>query len=112
MLTLRLQREADGVAVPEEAVDDGEADEGDAARDAHGARRGPAGVAPGGALGVRVAPARRAAPPARGLMPAAGQERGAQLVHLRLKALRAPEDAHAACRRARGRVPAPALLLR
>lgn len=97
MLTLRLQREADGVAVPEEAVDDGEADEGDAARDAHGARRG---VAPGRALGVRVA--RRAAPPAaRGLAvpaAAAGQERGAQVVHLRLKALRAPEDAHAACR--------------
>jgi hypothetical protein len=29
--TLRLQREADGVPVPEEAVDDGEPDEGDAA---------------------------------------------------------------------------------
>jgi len=65
MLTLRFQREADGVAVAEEAVDDGEPDEGDAARDADGARRGPgAGVAPGRALGVRVAPARRAAPPA------------------------------------------------
>lgn len=100
MLTLRLQCEADGVAVAEEAVDDGEADEGDAARDAHGARRGPAGVvARGGALGVRVA--RRAAPPpARRLVPAAlaGQERGAQLLHLRLKALRAPKHAHASAR--------------
>jgi hypothetical protein len=92
--TLRLQREADGVPVPEEAVDDGEPDEGDPSRDAHGARRGPSGVAAGAALGVRVA--RRPAPPARGLVPAACQERGAQLVHLRLKALRAPKDAHAA----------------
>jgi hypothetical protein len=95
---LRLQREADGVPVPEEAVDDGEPDEGDAASYAHGARRGPSGVAPGSALSVRVA--RRAAPPAR-------QERGAQLVHLRLKALRAPKHAHAcrACSRAAAVVP-------
>jgi hypothetical protein len=84
--TLRLQREADGVPVPEEAVDDGEPDEGDAASDAHGARCGPSGIALGSALGVRVAS--RAVPPAR-------QERGAQLVHLRLKALRAPKHAHA-----------------
>jgi hypothetical protein len=83
--TLRLQREADGVPVPEEAVDDGEPDEGDAASDA---RRGPSSVAPESALGVRVA--RRAVPPAR-------QERGAQLVYLRLKALRALKHAHA-CR--------------
>jgi hypothetical protein len=96
--TLRLQREADGVPVPEEAVDDGEPDEGDAASYAHGARRGPSGVTPGSALSVRVA--RRAAPPAR-------QERGAQLVHLRLKALRAPKHAHAcrACSRAAAVVP-------
>jgi hypothetical protein len=45
-------------------------------------------ASPQRALGVRVA--RRAAPPAR-------QERGAQLVYLRLKALRALKHAHA-CR--------------
>ena len=81
MLTLRLEREADGVAVAEEAVDDGEADEGDAARDAHGARVRPAGAGARGALG-----ARRAAPPGRGAVPAAAaQERGAQLLHLPLQ---------------------------
>jgi hypothetical protein len=37
--TLRLQREADGVPVPEEAVDDGEPNEGDDASDIHGALR-------------------------------------------------------------------------
>ena len=100
MLTLRLEREADGVAVAEEAVDDGEADEGDAARDAHGARVRPAGAGARGALG-----ARRAAPPGRGAVPAAAaQERGAQLLHLRLQALRAPQDAHALRRDAVRRV--------
>jgi len=100
VLTLRLEREADGVAVAEEAVDDGEADEGDAARDAHGARVRPAGAGARGALG-----ARRAAPPGRGAVPAAAaQERGAQLLHLRLQALRAPQDAHASAARCGTRV--------
>jgi hypothetical protein len=39
-LTLRLEREADGVAEAEEAVDDGEPDEGDSAGDADGELRG------------------------------------------------------------------------
>jgi hypothetical protein len=86
-LTLRLEREADGVSVAEEAVDEGEPDEGDAAGDADGARPGTAGLAPRRALGVRVA-ARRAPP-------GADQQRRAQLVHLGLQALRAPQDAHA-----------------
>lgn len=93
-LTLRLEREADGVPVAEEAVDDGEADEGDAAGDAHGARIGASSgfVGPRRALGVRAA-----APPARRPVHAAagGEELGAQLVHLRLQAVRAPQDAHA-----------------
>jgi hypothetical protein len=59
--TLRLQREVDGVPMLEEAVDDGEPDEGDAASDIHGARHGPSGVASRSAFGIRVAC--RAAPP-------------------------------------------------
>jgi hypothetical protein len=82
---LRLEREPDGVAVAEEAVDDGEPDEGDSAGDADGARRG----APRRALGVDADP--------RGAPPVLDQQRGAQLVHLGLQALRAPQDAHAGC---------------
>jgi hypothetical protein len=58
--TLRLRREADGVPVPEEAVDDGEPDEGDAASDA---RRGPSSVAPESAWRPRGPPSGATRPP-------------------------------------------------
>lgn len=92
-LTLGLEGEAHGVAVPEQAVDDGEPDEGDAARDADGARPRRAPVAARGALDVRVAG--RGAPPGRRRpAPVAMQQRRPHLLHLRLHALRAPQDAH------------------
>lgn len=87
-----LEGEAHGVAVPEQAVDDGEPDEGDAARDADGARPRRAPVAARGALDVGVAG--RGAPPGRRPAPVAVQQRRPHLLHLRLHALRAPQDAH------------------
>jgi len=87
---LRLDGEADIVAVAEQAVDDGEAKEGRAPRDAHGARLRAGGL--------------RGAGRALGGTPAAGpprpraveQQRGAHLLHLGLQALRAPQHPHVA----------------
>jgi hypothetical protein len=86
---LRLEGEADGVAVAEQAVDDGEAEEGRAPRDAHGARlRGGGLHGAGRALGG--APA---GPPRPRAME---QQRAAHLLYLGLQALRAPQHPHAA----------------
>lgn len=89
-LTLGFEDEADGVTMGEEAIDDGEAEEGDRAGDAH---HSPVSLS---LFTVRPPPdgARSSLPRPKLQASATPRQHLPECLHLRLQTLRAPQHTH------------------